>query len=90
VELYIDQGDTDRNKALFDCLLGQKADIEHEFGEPLEWERLDDRRASRIAVYRVGQIDQPDDRLAEIRTWTVERLLHMKKVLGPRLLITGL
>jgi Domain of unknown function (DUF4268) len=85
VELYIDQGDTERNKALFDFLLGQKADIEHDFGEPLEWERLDDRRASRIAVYRAGQIDQPDDRLAEIRAWTVERLLHLKKVLGPRL-----
>jgi hypothetical protein len=85
VELYIDQGDTDRNKALFDSLFGQKAEIEYEFGEPLEWERLDDRRASRIAVYRAGRIDQPDDSLAEIRTWAVERLLHMKKVLGPRL-----
>lgn len=84
-ELYIDQGDADSNKALFDALLKQKEAIEQELKGPLEWERLDDRRASRIAAYRDGTIDSPDEKLAEIRAWAVDTLLRLKKVLGPRL-----
>ncbi len=84
-ELYIDQGDAETNKALFDSLLAQKEDIEQEFREPLEWERLDERRASRIAVYREGHIEQSDEKLADIRGWTTDRLLQLKRVLGPRL-----
>ncbi len=48
VELYIDTGDLDENKAIFDSIMKKKANIEQEFGGPLEWERLDERRASRI------------------------------------------
>lgn len=84
-ELYIDQGDADRNKALFDSLLKQREAIEQEFKGPLEWERLDDRRASRVAAYRDGSIDLPEEKLAEIRVWAVETLLRLKQVLGPRL-----
>jgi hypothetical protein len=48
VELYIDTGNVDENKAIFDSLLRRKSEIEMAFGGPLEWERLDERRASRI------------------------------------------
>lgn len=84
-ELYIDQGDAERNKALFDLLLGQKGEIEREFQEALEWERLDVRRASRIAAYREGTIEQSEEKLAEIRSWAIDRLLRLKRILGPRL-----
>lgn len=84
-EIYIDQGSKEANKAFFDSLLGQKAEIEREFGEPLEWERLDNRRASRVAVYREGSIEQASDKLAEIRAWAIDRLLRLKRVVRPRL-----
>lgn len=48
VDLYIDVKDKVKNKALFDALLLQKEAIEADFGSPLEWQRLDDDRASRI------------------------------------------
>ncbi len=60
-------------------------ELERLFGEPLSWERLDDKRACRIAVYRDGHIQQPLDELAEIRAWLVGRLLALKEVFGPRI-----
>ena len=50
VELYIDRGkDTDEeNKTIFDTLVASKDDIEATFGEPLEWQRLESKRACRI------------------------------------------
>jgi hypothetical protein len=47
-ELYIDRGDFHENKFIFDTLFKDKELIESVFGDKLEWERLDDKRASRI------------------------------------------
>jgi hypothetical protein len=83
-EVYIDTEDVDENKALFDALLKEKVDIENEFGEALKWERLDHRRASRIAIYRKGAIDEAET-LGDLRAWAVDRLLKVKKVFGARI-----
>jgi len=48
VELYIDTQDKEENKEIFDSLVTKKAEIEKAFGMPLEWDRLDDKRACRI------------------------------------------
>jgi hypothetical protein len=47
-ELYIDTGDADANERIFRNLLTKKSQIETAFGEKLDWEPLDDRRACRI------------------------------------------
>ncbi len=83
-ELYIDQGDATENKRIFDALSSDKSSIEAEYGEPFEWERLDTKRASRIAVYRSGTILSSSDELEEIHKWLVEHLLKLKEVFGPR------
>jgi hypothetical protein len=83
VELYIDLRDFETNKALFDWLHGQKDNIEKECGFPLQWERLDERRASRITVSRSGSIGSDAEDLEQIRKWQIERLLVFKKVFGP-------
>ena len=48
-ELYIDAPEAEENKALFDALHTHREAIETEFGAPLVWQRLDDKRASRIS-----------------------------------------
>jgi hypothetical protein len=84
-ELYIDTPDPDRNESILDELMKEQAEIERLFGSALVWERLDDRRACRIASYREGSIQDSADMLDEILKWGIERLLRFKEVFGPRL-----
>ncbi len=69
-----------KNKDLFDRLALKAEMIEEEFGEPFEWQRLDEKRASRIAIYRPGSIGGNEEALKEIRAWTIDHLLKLKKV----------
>lgn len=67
VELYIDRGSGQaaENKAIYDKLLALKADVEKAFGAGLVWQRLDDKRACRIAYtltvggYRSDEAEWP-------------------------------
>ena len=83
-EIYIDSGDADENKDFFDRLYDDREAIETEFGAALEWERLDNKRASRVAVYRPGSIEDSSEDLQEIHEWGIENLLRFKKVFGKK------
>lgn len=64
IELYIDrgQGAKDENKKIFDELYSHKKEIEEVFSGELEWQRLDDRRASRIRkIYASAGLDDKDE-----------------------------
>lgn len=83
-EVYIDNGDSEDNKAFFDQLHGDREAIESEFGQQLEWERLDDKRACRIAIYRDGSIEDSSEDLQAIHEWTIQQLLKLKEVFGSK------
>ncbi len=55
-EVYIDRGEHDENKWIFDKLFDQKEAIEGGFGNSLTWERLDSKRACRIKFETSGNI----------------------------------
>ena len=85
-EVYIDMGDFEKNKALFDWLYMQKEEIQSKIGQesrPMEWERLDDKRASRIAVYREGAIEFNQEDLVQIKEWHIVNLVNFNKVFRP-------
>lgn len=84
-EVYIDGGNAEWNKRMFDALYQRRQEIEAAYGESLEWERLHNRRASRIAIYRQGAIADSEQTLEAIRDWTIERLLRFRDVFGPRI-----
>jgi hypothetical protein len=84
-EIYVDHDDRGANKALFDDLAKQKDLLSAQFGEELEWDRLDNRRASRIATYRGGSIEDDMQTLKDIEEWAIDRLLRLKKVFAPKL-----
>lgn len=48
VELSLQRGDAAENKWFFDRLHAEKDKIEAAFGHPLDWRRMDERKASRI------------------------------------------
>ena len=82
-EIYIDTGDKLRNEAIFDELYTQKEAVEAAYGSALEWEKLETKRACRIAIYIDGDIDVDSEKLAEIKKWVVANLLRMKQILPP-------
>lgn len=84
-ELYIDFKSMERNKTIFDRLQSDSAAIEAQYGEALRWERLDSKRACRVACYTAGSIEDPADVLERHRQWAVTHLLRFKSVFGPRL-----
>ena len=73
-----------QDKRAFDQLHAQREAIERELRESPTWERLDESVASRMAVYREGSIDSPDDHLDEIQRWAVNLLPKFRGTLEPR------
>lgn len=58
VDLYIDFDHSEsgeKNKLIFDELHAKRAEIEQDFGQSMDWRRLDDFRASRIVYMLEGR-----------------------------------
>ena len=84
IEFYIDSYDKEKNKRLFDMLYLRKDEIQAELRDipgSLEWERIDDKRASRIALYHEGAITNAPEELAQLRTWAVDAMVRFQKVI---------
>lgn len=85
VELYIDTGNKEQNKAAFAQLKELEGSIHDAIGEPLEWEELPDRRASRISLPRTGGIDDSPAQLNEYVLWGAEQMAKFREVFRPLL-----
>jgi len=86
VELYIDKDKEDgkENKSIFDQLYTHKEEIEKTFGGPLNWERLDGKRASRIAKYieKGGYRDDKEKWRGTIEEM-IDTMIKFEKALPP-------
>lgn len=82
VELYIDTGEKDTTKQIFDQIHEKKSELEHSIGK-IAWERIDDKRASRIAVYQAGVITDNEDVLSKLQDWAVDKMISFYNAIEP-------
>lgn len=85
VELYIDTGDKEVNKKAFDMFIGQKNEIEKELETSISWERLDEKRACRIATYHEGRIEDNAQSLDALKAWAIEMMIKFYQSFSPRI-----
>lgn len=84
VEVYIDTGDQKTTKRAFDALREKQRQIDQTMGEELDWDRLDERRASRISLYFPGEIRVADEeRWPEARDWLIQAMGKMRGTFDP-------
>lgn len=82
-ELYIDRGKGYKrlNKKRFDTLYAHKSEIEKSFGRKLEWERMEDKRASRIIkrFKEAGLYDE--EKWSKLQDKMIEAMIRLEKSL---------
>jgi hypothetical protein len=85
LEFYIDTGDGDENNRIFNALLERRALIEASMGRVLEWERLENRRASRIALYTEGSINGEPMKIESLVEWAVDNAVNFYRAIEGQL-----
>lgn len=83
IELYIDRGkeSKEENKRIFDELHSHKKEIEEVFGGELEWQRLDDSRASRIRkTYTHARLDDKN-KWDKLQDNMIDEMIKLEKAI---------
>jgi len=85
VELYIDRGkdSKEENEAIFDALKDHQEEIERSFGDALEWERLETKRACRIVKrFSLGGYREEEEKWPEIQDRMIDAMVRLESSLG--------
>jgi hypothetical protein len=82
VEIYIGHRAA---KVAFDHLEAERATIEAEFGSPLDWQRLNDKKACRIAIYRTDLDPTNQGQWPQEHTWYLDQLERFVRVFRSRI-----
>ncbi|WKY46638.1 DUF4268 domain-containing protein [Eubacteriaceae bacterium ES3] len=81
VELGINKPVKEDNKAIYDELIKHKDEIEQIFGKELTWQRLDDKKMSRITSILEGVNVFNDEDWPEMQTFLVEHMIRLNEAL---------
>jgi hypothetical protein len=84
-ELYIDRGEAEENKSIFDQLYANQAAVEKAFGGPLSWERLEGKRACRIKFTREGGYRSPEEDWSAIQDAIIDAMNRLEHAVRPYL-----
>ena len=75
IEIYIND-----NKELFDKLNAISEIIENELGFTMDWQRLDNKKASRIIYYIEGLDFDNHDNYNELINETIDKVIRVKDI----------
>ena len=86
VSLHVRTWDSiERNNRIFDELQRAKPEIEEPLDAEWVWHRFDTNSFFTINIRRDGSIDDPPEKLEEVRGWMLDQLPKLKDVLDPHL-----
>lgn len=84
IDMYIDGGGVENNKRIFDALHSHKQDIEAALGEELIWDRIDDKRACRIAwPLKTGGYTCAEEEWPSLQGVMVEAMIRFENAFSP-------
>lgn len=81
VELGISGGTQEKNKKIYDYFYNNKDEIETAFGKEMEWERLDDKKMSRISSKLHGVSVYNKEDWNEMMEFLTETMIKFEKAL---------
>jgi hypothetical protein len=82
VEIYINHRAA---KTAFDLLAADRDAIEQEFGGPLDWQRLDDKKACRVAVFRTDMDPNIEAQRPSQYQWFLDQMERFSRVFRDRI-----
>ena len=82
VEIFFHE---DENKLIFDHFHNMSTEIEEEFGAPLEWERLEGKKGSRVTI-RKRDVDVTDERIwPGVYAWLFDQMQRFRRCFAQRI-----
>ena len=86
-EIYVDRGRGmgHENLHIFDHLHEKKEQIESDFGGPLSWERLEEKRACRIRITLQGGYSDSEESWAEVHDRMTDAMNRLVDAIRPHL-----
>ena len=81
VELGINKPNQEDNKKIYDALFDDKDNIEQNFGSQLSWQRLDDKKMSRITCILDGLNVFNEEDWPEMQEFLVENMIKLSDTL---------
>ena len=83
-ELYIDKGEVDINKKIFDELKAHQEHIEQAFGASLLWQRMDAKRGCRISYeIPVGGYRDDEAKWPLVQDAMIDAMVRLEKTFAP-------
>lgn len=84
VQVEMNTGDKATNKAIFDKLFEQRDQINAAFGGPLLWQRLNERKQSRVRV-ELSADGLDEENWPKINRWMIDNLLKLEVAIRQKL-----
>lgn len=81
VELFILKANQEENKKIFDNLYSVKNSIEENYGSNLTWERMEEKKSSRITERMLGVDGTNKDEWDEIMEFLCDRMARLEKAI---------